>query len=173
MAFNATEFRANLKHGGARPNLFEVAITIPDSVDAERQVRFMVESASAPAYTTGFVNIPYFGRDTKWFGDRAYSAWSVSVIADDDHALRKALESWQDRGSRGDWGTNHIEQSRGLQLYTDATVIAYDKEGNQSRSLKLINVFPVMIGPMEYSWSANNQIQRFSVDFEFDYYTEV
>jgi hypothetical protein len=173
MAFNATEFRANLKHGGARPNLFEVAITIPDSVDAERQVRFMVEAASAPAYTTGFVDVPYFGRDTKWFGDRTYSAWSVSVIADEDYTLRKAIEAWQDRGARGDWGTNHIEQSRGLQLYTDATVIAYGKEGEKIRELKMHNLFPVNIGPLEFSWSANNQIQRFSCDFEFDYYTEL
>jgi hypothetical protein len=170
MAFSAVEFRANLKHGGARPNLFEVAITIPDNVNAERQVKFLVEAASSPAYTTGFVNIPYFGRDTKWFGDRAYSSWSVSVIADEGHELRKALESWQDRGSRGDWGTNNIEQAQSLQLYTDATITAFRKDGETDRSIKLFNLFPVMIGPMEYSWAANNQIQKFSVDFEFDYY---
>jgi hypothetical protein len=171
--FNANEFRSQLKFAGARPNLFEIALTIPDSVEAERQVKFMCEAASSPAYTVGFTSTHFFGREIKHFGDRSWSAWSVQVINDEDMPVRRALESWQDRGSRADWGQKNVEDAKGLQLYTDATIIAYGKGGDALRSIKMFNVFPVLVSPLEYSWSANNQIQKFSVDFEYDYCLEV
>lgn len=171
--FNANEFRSNLKYGGARPNLFKVDLTLPDSVEAERSFSFMCEAASEPAYTVGFADTYYFGRRISTFGDREFSDFSCTLINDEDYAIRNALKAWQDRGARGDWGTSHIEQANGLQLYTDITVTAFGKEGEPINAVKLINAFPIMVGPLEFSWSANNTIQRYSVDFRFDYYTDV
>ena len=50
---NITNFRDRLVGGGARPNLFEVNIELPDGVigqaDYRDDVRFMVKAAEIPA----------------------------------------------------------------------------------------------------------------------------
>ena len=50
---NITNFRDRLVGGGARPNLFEVNIQLPDGVnglaDFSNDVRFMVKAAEIPA----------------------------------------------------------------------------------------------------------------------------
>lgn len=169
MAFNAQEFRSRLKYAGYRPNLFEIKMTIPDSAAASEQISFMAESSSSPAYVVGFADAYFYGRRVSFFGDRNYSDWSVTCLCDETFDVRSAMESWQDRGSRANWQTDHIEQSNGLPLYSDASILAYGKEGEVLREIKMFNAFPIMIGPIEHSWSEQNQISRFSVDFRFDY----
>jgi hypothetical protein len=169
MSFNALEFRSKLKYGGLRPNLFQVALNIPDSASASEEVAFMAEASNTPAFVTGYADTYYFGRRVSWPADREWTDWTITIIQDETFNIRNALEAWQDRCSRSNWGTNHMEQARGLNLFSDASIKEYGKEGDVLREVKMFNAFPIMIGPLEHSWSSNNQISRFTVDFRYDY----
>ncbi len=61
MAFNVAEFRSNMISDGARPNLFEVTLTIPTLVDnaiaASQKSVFMCKTAQLPGSTIGQVLI--------------------------------------------------------------------------------------------------------------------
>lgn len=169
MAFNAQEFRSRFTDGGARPNLFEVKMTIPDSASASEQISFVMEAASGPAYTVGFADTYYFGRRLSTPGDREFADFSGNVLVSESFDVRSALESWQDRCARTNWATDHIEQSRDLPLYSDISLLSYSKEGELIRETKMFNAFPILLGPLQYAWADNNQIQRFSADFRYDY----
>jgi len=169
MAFNAQEFRSRMHGGGARPNLFEIKMTIPDRASASEQISFMAEVATAPAYVVGFADTYYFGRRISHPHDREYQDASLQIINLEDFDVRSALESWQDRCSRTSWNTDHIEHADGLSLYSDISILAYGKEGDLLRETKMYNAFPILLGPLQYAWADNNQIQKFSADFRYDY----
>lgn len=171
MAFNATEFRAQMKYGGQRPNLFEIKLTIPDSAAAEQSVTFMANAATQPAFITGYADSYYFGRRISHFGDREFQDWSINVINDEDMPIRNALEKWQDRGAHIDHKTYEIENAAGKELYVNAEITAFGRDGKAGKTIRLVNAFPVMIGPLEYSWEDNNRIQTFQADFRYDYFT--
>ena len=70
-----SNFKSNLKGGGARPNLFEV--TIPEfpsyvTKDGEmlKDLSFMCKAANLPASNVASIDVPFRGRTLKVAGDR-------------------------------------------------------------------------------------------------------
>lgn len=169
MTFSANEFRSRLQHGGVRPNLFKVSLNIPGANDASTELSFMARAASMPAFVTGIVDQYYFGRRVSFVGDREYQDWSIEIINDEDYVVRNAMEEWQRRGAETDWDTAYVENRQGLPLYSDATITAFGKEGNELKSVIIKNAFPMMLGPLEFNWEENNRIQTFTADLRFDY----
>ena len=98
MAFNVSEFRSNMVGDGARPNLFQVSLTFPTLVDgavtAGQKTTFMAKAAQLPGSSLGTVTQHYFGREVKLVGNRTFANWTITVINDEDFAIRNALESW-------------------------------------------------------------------------------
>ena len=94
MAFNINLFAGALKFGGARPSLFQVNITNPANAAADIQVPLLVRAAQIPAATLGINDVPYFGRQLRIAGNRTFADWTVTVINDEDFAIRNAMEEW-------------------------------------------------------------------------------
>ena len=92
---NITNFRDRLVGGGARPNLFEVNIELPDGVtglaDFANDVRFMVKAAEIPAANIGNIPVPFRGRVLPVAGDRTFDPWTVTVINDSKFNIRDAI----------------------------------------------------------------------------------
>jgi len=68
MAFNVSQFRANMQFDGARPNLFEVEMVFPSFSlpgGASRKFNFVCKTAQIPGSTVGIVPVQYFGREIK------------------------------------------------------------------------------------------------------------
>ena len=61
MAFSVTDFKANLKQGGARPSLFMVELSYPPQHVAlpATPSRFLIKGASIPASTIGAYDVFY------------------------------------------------------------------------------------------------------------------
>ena len=88
---------------GARANLFEIEIGFPDlstvdtaGVDAAAgagdKVRLMCKAGQVPGFTVGTIEVPFkAGRRIKIPGDRTFADWSITVINDEDHTLRRAF----------------------------------------------------------------------------------
>ena len=91
-----SQFKSNLLGGGARPNLFEVELTtLPAGIEWEAEkFRYMCKAAALPASNIAQIDVPFRGRIFKVAGDRTVENWTVTIINDEDFAIRNIMEDW-------------------------------------------------------------------------------
>lgn len=171
MAFNVNEFRSQLSGDGARPNLFEVTMTIPFNGGASSKLTFMCKSAALPGSSLGVASAFYFGRELKFAGNRTFADWPITIINDEDFITRRAFENWS-------WHINqHTPNLRtGAALpptgyQTDAYVKQFGKTGNVLREYKLIGSFPTDISPIDLDWGNNDVIEEYTVTLAYSWWT--
>jgi len=169
MAFSINQFKSQLVGGGARPSLFQVQISNPVLGVADFKVPFMVKAAALPASNVGTYPVPYFGRQIKYAGDRTFEPWTVTIINDEDFAIRNAMEAWSNSIN------SHVSNTRSLpQDYkSDAIITQYGKDGSTLRIYNFEGVFPINISEIGMAWEATDQIQEFTVTFDYDLWTIV
>jgi hypothetical protein len=173
MAFNVTEFRANMLGDGARPNLFQVSLTFPavaNSPIAGQRLTFMAKTAQLPGSTVGVAPVFYFGREVKLPGNRSFPDWSITIINDEDFNIRNAFETWMN--ALNSHATNIRNPIAGNYLgYTvDASVIQYSKIGLPIKTYKFVGMFPTDVSPIELDWGTNDSVEEFGVTFAYQYW---
>jgi hypothetical protein len=182
-----TNFRDRLIGGGARPNMFEVNITLPEQVqglgDIEQDMRFLVKAAEIPAANIGNIPVPFRGRVLPVAGDRTFDPWTVTVINDAQFNIRDAMEQWSnlindlqfDVGdinpadyqtkaevfqlSRQDTGTGAGSASKGSRIIQ--TLRTYNFEG----------IYPNAVSSIPLDYGATDQIEEFQVTFNYLFWT--
>ena len=91
---NVSSFLQVVKQG-VRPNMFQVDISFPGSVDADQTlVSYMCKSAVLPASNIGVIEVPFRGRTVKIAGDRTFDNWSATFINDKEMKSRSYFEQW-------------------------------------------------------------------------------
>lgn len=170
MAFNIEQFKSQMAQGGARPSLFEVTVQTPPAQQPQipEDLRFFVEAANLPSSNLGLIQVPYFGRIVKLAGDRQFEPWTVSVINDEDFNVRDALEGWSSRINN--LQANIRTYGRERDYKSTATVTQYGKDGKKLRAYRFEGLFPQQIGAIELGWQNIDEIERFQVVWEYDYY---
>jgi len=89
------DFKAKLRGGGARPNLFQVTINYPGFANGDPELTsFLVEAATLPGSNFGIIPMAFRGRILKLAGDRTFAEWQTTIINDTDFAIRNAIERW-------------------------------------------------------------------------------
>ena len=183
MPFNVNTFKSEgLKLGGARPSLFEVSIpAMPGGVGAgiaPQQLTFLARAAQLPAMTIDPVEVPYFGRKIKLAGDRTFADWTITVMNDEDFAIRSMFENWSNKinalvSNRNSAGISPANYK------VDAFVYQYGKAGRDSlnskdggiiRSYKFVGLFPTTIDAIALDWDNTNAVQTFDVTFSYDFW---
>jgi len=164
MAFNINEFKSQLTGGGARPTLFQVQITNPILANADFKLPFMVKTAALPASTVGSFVVPYFGRQVKYAGDRTFEDWPVTIINDEDFAIRNAMEAWSNAINSHDSNTRALPQN----YKSNAIVTQYSKDGSALRTYVFEGLYPVSIDSIPLSWETVDTIEEFGVTFQYD-----
>jgi len=165
-----SDFRAQLKNGGARSNQFTVELTFPAVAGVSNQVArsasFLCNATSLPAVTVGDIALSYRGRPVHMAGEREFAPWSISVINDGDFLIRNAFETWSN-------AIANFNSTSGLQnpldYQVDLKVIQLDRNGRQLKSYKFKDAYPVELGTMALSYD-NPNIQTFDVTFQYNYY---
>jgi hypothetical protein len=174
MAFNVTEFRANLIGDGARPNLFQVTLTFPtfanDAVGSGQALSFLAKTAQLPGSTLGTVPQYYFGREMKFVGNRSFADWSITIINDENFKVRKAFESWMNGINSHTTNLRNGAATSPTGYSVDAKVDQYDKAGNIIKSYKFVGAFPVDLTPIDLDWGANDSIEEFSVTLAYQWW---
>jgi hypothetical protein len=178
MAFNVSNFRSDgLKYGGARPSLFKILVSPPAGIgigsSTTKQLSLLARSAQLPAVTIDTVEAPYFGRKIKLQGDRTWADWTITVMNDEDFALRSVFESWSNEMNTFVSNRNSFGDSA-LAYKVDGIVQQYGKagpkdEGGVIRSYKMVGIFPTTIGAINLDWDATNQIEVYDVTFSVDW----
>jgi hypothetical protein len=174
MPFNIAAFKTNgLVYGGARPSLFNVYLSVPIGVGLDnisvQKFTFVCKTAELPEMNVSNVEIPYFGRKIKVAGERSFADWSVTVMNDEDFAVRAMFESWNNAINR--LVSNVRDPNLSAEQYkTDLEVIQYGKDGSLLRSYTLIGAWPAQLGAIALGWDSSNSIEEFTVNFCYDYW---
>jgi hypothetical protein len=86
------DFKAKLKGGGARSNLFRCTINFPGYANGDVELTsFMCKGAQLPASVMTPIEVPFRGRRLQIAGDRTFEPWTVTVLNDTDFGTRNAM----------------------------------------------------------------------------------
>ena len=168
---NISEFKGRMTGGGARANQFRVRLTFPaaigDAADA-LDVQFLAKSAQLPASTVGDVLVNFRGRPVHFAGERVFEPWTIEVYTDNNFAIRNAFERWVDY-------MQHSASTGGVirpaDYQTDMEVIQLDRNENEIKVYKFEDAWPTSIGSIQLDWDDANQVERFPVTFQYNYWT--
>ena len=182
---NITNFRDRLVGGGARPNLFEVNIELPDGVigqaDYRDDVRFMVKAAEIPAANIGNIPVPFRGRVLPVAGDRTFDPWTVTVINDSKFNIRDAMEQWSNKINDlqfdvGDISpANYQSKAEVFQLSRGGKTTSASSTGGEKiielRKYIFEGIYPSVVSSIPLDYGATDSIEEFQVTFNYLFWT--
>jgi hypothetical protein len=170
MAFNVNLFKGAMKLGGARPSLFQVNITNPVAGGADIQVPFMCKTAQLPASQVTAIPVRYFGRDVKFAGNRTFVDWTVTILNDEDFAIRDALERWHNSINSLQGNLRGFNSASPALYKSQAQVTQFSKTGVPLRVYNFVGLFPTEVATQELSWDTADAIEEYQVTFAYDYW---
>ena len=164
---------------GVRPNMFQVDIPFPeqgsDSPDKGKQelASFMCKSAALPASNVGVIEVPFRGRTVKIAGDRTFDNWSATFINDEDMKIRAYFEDWMRQINSHESNVNAVidPTAYGKHIMVHQMEKDSDDEGKVLRTYKLWYAFPTSSSAIDLAYDSNDQIEEFSVEFQYSYWT--
>ena len=182
-----TNFRDRLVGGGARPNMFEVNITLPEQVqglgDISQDMRFLVKAAEIPAANIGNIPVPFRGRVLPVAGDRTFDPWTVTIINDAQFNIRDAMEQWSNLINDLQFDVGDINPA---DYQTKAEVFQLSRQaqgtGAQSagqggeiiqtlRTYNFEGIYPTEVSSIALDYGATDQIEEFQVTFNYLFWT--
>ena len=186
MAFTVSEFKSNLAAGGggARPALYTVDIhnSANTSLDFGNSTTtsyegLLVKAAAIPAATIAPLAVNYAGRAYKWAGFRTYDNWTVTVLNDEDFAIRNKMMEWMriisgglDGERANGYGSPVTGAGTSAKYYDgNATVKQLGTDGNVKQVYKFYNLWPTELAEIAVDWSSD-AIQEYTIGFAYDYW---
>ena len=184
MSFTVSDFKSNLAvgGGGARPALYEVTINNthdPDlgfGVSASKVDGLLVKAASIPPANIAPLAVNYAGRAYKWAGFRTFDNWTVTVLNDEDFAIRGKMMDWMRIISGKLDGTRNTDYGSPVTAGTtpgyyegNATVKQLGKDGVVKQIYKFYNLWPTELAEIAVDWSSD-MIQEYTIGFAYDYW---
>ena len=179
-----TDFKTALSFGSARPNLFEVGITLPTATatatGGQLPEKFVVlcKAANLPASNIASIDVPFRGRIFKVAGDRTFDTWQITVINDTDFAIRTVMEDWmqhigqyKDASGTTAPGT-YMANATVTQLSRAASAKGSTSNSGVIDAKKYIfeDIFPTNISAIDLSFDTSDTIEEFTVEFQVNYW---
>ena len=164
-----SDFRAQLRQGGARSNQFKVTLTFPAAAaagQAARAASFLCNATSLPAVTIEDINLPYRGRPVHFAGERSFAPWNITVINDGDFLIRNAFERWSNYIANFD-ATNGTINPADYQV--QLKVEQLDRNDAVLKSYEFFDAYPTDLGQIALAYD-NPNIETFDVTFQYNYY---
>ena len=185
MAFTVSEFKSNLAEGGggARPALYEVSINNSHDTSlsfgpstAMGYSGLLVKTASIPPANIAPLAVNYAGRAYKWSGFRTFDNWTVTVLNDEDFAIREKMMEWMRIISGQLDGTRDTNYGSPVTTGTtpgyyegNATVKQLGTDGVVKQVYKFYNLWPTELAEIAVDWSSD-MIQEYTIGFAYDYW---
>ncbi len=169
MAYSIQNIKSNLVGGGARNCLFKVTFDYPAGVSAisGEKLQFLCKASQIPASTINKLEVDYMGRKVKLAGNRPeFADWTVTVINDEDFAIRNDLENWMNLMN------GHIDNTQRvnpLDYKTTGKVTQLSKDGSKLREYNFKGIFPTEIAQIDLSWDSE-ELEEFEVTFSVDWW---
>jgi hypothetical protein len=171
MAFATIDQLKSALVRGARANLFEIEMAFPtvlttSTTGAVKDFEILCKSAAVPGFTIGTIEVPYkAGRRIKIPGDRTFADWSVTVINDENHNMRRAFTSWVNLISKSNYDSP--TKSTSQDYYADIIVKQLNGDGAVVRKYKLNDAYVTDVGALDLSFDSTDTISEFTVNFQY------
>ena len=184
---NIQSFRDRMIGGGARPNMFEVNIDLPDQIGKDKNrdenMRFMIKAAEIPAANIGNIPVPFRGRVLPVAGDRTFDPWTVTIINDSSFDIRRVMEEWSNLINDLQFDVGDINPA---DYQTKAEVFQLSRQaqgtGAQSagkggeiiqtlRTYNFEGIYPNAVSSIPLDYGATDQIEEFQVTFNYLFWT--
>lgn len=165
------DFLANMKGGGARPNLFRVVMAFPLFAQAtgeeSKTLSFLCKGAQLPESVVGQIEVPFRGRQVKIPGDRVFAEWTITVINDTDFQIKKAFERWSNEINqhRENLGPNNPQE-----IMSNARIDHLDNKGVIIASYEMVGIWPSEVGAIEMSYESTDEIEEFPVILQYQFW---
>ena len=177
-----SQFKSRLAGGGARPNLFEVELTLDGEglgfslpgYDAT-QMAFLCKAANLPAQNIASIDVPFRGRIFKVAGDRTIDTWTITIINDEDFRLRRAMEFWTEQIASLDTNLGatspnaYMAAAKVYQLGRGSSARSTDNSGDSNSVLaeyEFVDIFPTEVSAIDLSYDSSDTIEEFTVTFQ-------
>ena len=133
--------------------------------------KILAKAGNIPEKKVSKITVPYMGRLLTVPGEIEFSDWTVTVINDEKYITRNFFELWMDEISKTDTG---LRGNRSLFGDIFVTQLGNDFEASGDRTpireYGLVDAYPVVLGPIEFSADAVTVSQDYKVTFEFQYF---
>ena len=184
-AHSINDFKSRLRGGGARPNLFKV--DIPGFFGNDDTFTYLCKAAAIPASVVASIDVPFRGRILKVAGDRTFEPWTITVINDENFAIRRKFEEWmQEIAQYSDASgysdpVGYMKNALVTQLGRKHPGKEGDKEASQGSDLAhyegnglseiahytFFSIFPTNLSAIELNYESTNAIEEFQVEMQF------
>ena len=184
MAFALSEFKSNLRGGGAKSSLFRVNLNFPAAINPTDgspglipvdTSQFLIQAASIPASTITTYDVFYHGKAIKVASDRTYATWETTIINDEDFEVRKKIEKWMDLLSNPELNTRSEElikdrvkkEGENAGYKQDISVTQFGKDASSLETYKFIGAFPTDLSAITLDWAAGT-IETYTCTWSYD-----
>jgi hypothetical protein len=184
---NIQSFRDRMVGGGARPNMFEVNIDLPDQIgknkNRDENMRFLIKAAEIPAANIGNIPVPFRGRVLPVAGDRTFDPWTVTIINDASFDIRRVMEEWSNLINDLQFDIGDINPA---DYQTSAQVFQLSRQSQGSggastgrkgeiiqtlRTYNFEGIYPNAVSSIPLDYGATDQIEEFQVTFNYLFWT--
>ena len=185
MATRINNFIQNIGQG-VKPNMFSIDIQWPnggltggvptDSTEKDL-INVLCKSAALPASNLGVTEVPFRGRTVKIAGDRTFDTWTATFFNDKDFKIRAYFEAWLESMNthEGNYSPNFIPTKEADGYMAEVKVKQLEKHGAEGgqvlREYNLRHAFPTNVSQIDLAYDSNDQIEEFSVEFQYSYWT--
>ena len=169
---------------GVKPNMFMVQIPFPTALGGgnDEDVNLLCKSTALPASNLGVIEVPFRGRTVKIAGDRTFDTWSATFFNDKSMKIRGRFEQWLESMNtheqnnaplfRPSEDAGYMKKMIVQQMRKDDAVPNEDGSNTTVlRTYTLNYAFPTSISQIDLAYDSNDQIEEFTVEFQYSYWT--
>ena len=165
---------------GVKPNMFLINIAFPEAIKLESEdqklTNILCKSAALPGSNLGVIEVPFRGRTVKIAGDRTFDTWSATFFNDKDFKLRSFFEQWANSINTHEGNTAPLFVPNNSSGYmADLGVKQLEKDSSEEgailREYTLKYCFPTNVSPIDLAYDSNDQIEEFTVEWQYSYFT--
>ena len=181
---------------GVKPNMFNVDIQFPagfsDVIAEDFAVSslgntntaseielssILCKSAALPGSNLGVIEVPFRGRTVKIAGDRTFDTWTATFFNDKNFKIRALFEAWANSiNTHADNTAPRFLPNEGTGGYmANLFVTQMEKDasptGSAIRTYQLHHCFPTNVSAIDLAYDSNDQIEEFTVEWQYSYFT--
>ena len=175
MAFKVTDFKSNLKGGGASPSLFYADLDAAFTklgIPFPNKSQFLIKGTTIPASTLGTYEVFFHGKSVKVAGDRTFDTWDTTIINDEDFGIRHAIENWMELISNHKLNTRDTSITSKLEgenadYKQTLSVTQFGKSGKGLRKYDFLGAFPTALSTINLDWGTAD-IEEYTCTWTYD-----
>ena len=158
MAGSIVDFKSSFRNELARPNRFDVVLTVPSIIfgGSSRILTYRCENAQLPARTFATTEQKTYGPIEKFPYLTTYNDLDLTFIVTDTMVEKYIFDSWLE--SINPARTNNFAYKS--EYSTLITVNQYNLQNELTYAVDFYDAYPISINQMDLDWSQNDSYHK-------------